>query len=247
MVPRPIAIALAATFTARLVAAQDAPEPAPRGPEIVATGQAMRTVQADRATVHVAVRTNAATPSSAGSLNATFNNAIRAAVAGLGVPRDDISTAGYLVTSTRAPDPRGFVYSRDSGFVATNTVRIVLRRPEHLALIGRVIDTSLAAGATHISGVYYEARRTDDAEREALADAVAEARARAEVMARAAGGSLGDLIQVSAAPSTSFRPMPAYSSVMLRGVGPEQPTTITPSEIEVRQSVTARWRFVARR
>ena len=247
MLRRPIALALAASIAAQsLAAAQDVPESGPRAPEIVATGQGLRTVQADRATLHVAVRTSAPTPTAAGERNATLNNAIRAAIAGVGVPREDISTAGYMVSSTRPPDPRQFQWSRDSGFVATNTVRVLIRRAEQLALVGRVIDTALSAGATHINGVFYEARRTAEAEREALAEAVADARARAEAMARAAGGSLGELLQVSAAGSPGYRPSfapYAASTMWMRGAAPE-PTTVTAGEMEVRQSVTARWRFV---
>jgi uncharacterized protein len=247
MLRRPIALALAASIAAQaLAAAQDLPESGPRGPEILATGQGLRTVQADRATLHVAVRTSAATPNAAGERNAALNNAIRAAIAGVGVAREDISTAGYMVYSTRPQDPRQFQWSRDSGFVATNTVRVLIRRPEQLALVGRVIDTALSAGATHINGVFYEARRTAEAEREALAEAVADARARAESMARAAGGSLGELLHLSASGSPGYRPpfapYPA-AAAMMRAGGPE-PTTVTSGDIEVRQSVTARWRFV---
>ena len=125
-------------------------------------------------------------------------------------------------------------------------MRVTLRRPEQLALVGRVIDTALAAGATLITGVRHEARRTDEAEREALADAVADARSRAEAIARAAGGSLGDLIEISTQPTRGVSSDLAYATAarMRAGAGP---TTITSSEIEVRQYVSARWRFVPAR
>jgi uncharacterized protein YggE len=216
-------------------------------PEIVTSGEGMRTVQADRASVTVSVETRAPTPSAAGALNATLNNTIRAAIAAVGVPREDIVTSGYMVYPARREPPYGSPPNqRDTGYVANNSVRVTLRRPEQLALVGRVIDTALTAGATVITGVRYEARRTDEAEREALADAVADARARAEAIARAAGGSLGDLIEISAQPMRSVSSDLAYGTAARMRAGPI-PTTITSGEIEVRQYVSARWRFVSGR
>ena len=127
---------------------------------------------------------------------------------------------------------------------------MTLRRPEQLARIGRVIDTALTAGATHIRGVRHEARCTDEAEREALAEALADARARAEAIARAAGGSLGELLQVSTSPGGGVPMEMDYAGqAMMHAAGAArmraQPTLVTAGEIEVRQYVVARWRFVA--
>jgi uncharacterized protein len=248
MLRRSVILALAGAacplFAART---QDVPEPRQRPPEIVTSGEGIRTVQADRASVTVSVETRAPTPSAAGALNATLNNAIRAAIAAVGVPRDDIATSGYMVYPARREPPYGPQPApRDTGYVANNSVNVTLRRPEQLALVGRVIDTALTAGANVITGVRYEARRTDEAEREALADAVADARARAEAIARAAGGSLGDLIEISTQPTRGAQMDYAYATAarMRAGAGP---TTITPREIEVRQYVSARWRFVSGR
>jgi uncharacterized protein len=222
------------------------PELRARPPEIITSGEGMRTVSADRASVTVSVETRAPTPSAAGTLNATRNTAIRDAIAALGVPREDIVTSGYTVYSARREPPGPYgppQIGRDTGYVANNAVRVTLRRPEQLSLVGRVIDTALTAGATFITGVRYEARRTTEAERDALADAVADARARAEAIARAAGGSLGELVDVSTQPrGGGFES--GIAARMRAGYGP---TEITPREIEVRQYVSARWRFVPAR
>jgi uncharacterized protein YggE len=239
---RSVAFALAGALAAvNGGVAQEAPTSGPRAPEIMALGEGTRSVPADRASVIVSVETRARTPSEAGGLNATMNNAIRAAIATLGVPREDIATYGYNVYATRREQP----YARDTEFVASNAVRVTLRRPEQLALLGRVIDTALTAGATHIAGVRYEARRTSEAEREALADALADARSRAAAVARAAGGSLGELLQVT---TQSMPGAIDLTGGMMRAAAQArmrmEPTSVTAGEIEVRQYVTARWRFV---
>jgi uncharacterized protein len=241
---RSIVFALATVFPA--IGSGDAQETEPRArpPEIMAGGEGMRTVPADRASIIISVETRAPTPNAAGALNATRNAAIRAAIAAVGVPKDDITTSGYMVYPARREPQYGPPLNiRDTGYVANNSVRVTLRRPDQLGLIGRVIDTALAAGATYIAGVRYEARRTTDAEREALADAVADARSRAEAIARAAGGSLGDLIDVSTSPrGAGVEYAAAARSASIRMGG--DPTMITSGEIEVRQYVTTRWRFV---
>jgi uncharacterized protein YggE len=225
-------------------AAQDVTRPGPHRPEIIVGGQGTRSVRADRASVTVSVETRARTPTEAGALNAARNNAIRAAIAGVGVPREDIATSGYMVYAMRQEPP----YTRDTGYVATNSVRVVLRRAEQLSLLGRIIDTALTAGATHIAGVRHEARLTDEAEREALADALSDARARAQAVARAAGGSLGELLQVTTqsgpimTTSMDYAAAARMRAASARAYG--EPTSVTAGEIEVRQYVTARWRFV---
>ena len=240
---RSIGLALVATtFALPSAESQEPPDTRPRPPEITTTGEGTRTVQADRASMIIAVETRALTPTAAGSLNAARNTAIRDAIVALGVSREDIATSGYNVYPARREPPYDRS-QRDSGYVAINSVRVTLRRPEQLALVGRLIDTALTAGANLINGVRYEARSTDDAERQALADAVADARSRAEAVARAAGGSLGELLGVTTQPPGGV--MMDYGVAAGRVAG--YPTQITPREIEVRQSVTTRWRFVPAR
>jgi uncharacterized protein YggE len=243
MLRRTVVLAFAVVLVSVDVgAAQEPSMPGPRTPEIVTGGEGMRSVQADRASVIISVETRARTPSQAGALNATRNNAIRAAIAAVGVPREDIVTSGYMVYAMRQEPP----FTRDTGYVASNAVRVILRRPDQLSLLGRIIDTALTAGATHIAGVRHEARRTDEAEREALGEALTDARARAEVIARAAGGSLAELLQVEQSGPMVTTSMDfaarARSAAMARAYS--DPTSVTSGEIEVRQYVTARWRFV---
>jgi uncharacterized protein YggE len=242
MTRQSVVLALVASLvSAGTGAAQEVPPAAQRGPEIMSAGEGTRSVQPDRASVVISIETRARTPTEASAANATRNAAIRAAVAGVGVPREDISTYGYHVYPVRHEPP----YTRDTAFVASNAVRVTLRRVEQLGLLGRVIDTALTAGATNVAGVQYEARRTAEAEREALADALADARARAEAVARAAGGSLGELLQATT------QSVPGVAMDLAGGMARAQamrarmgPTSITPGEIEVRQYVVGRWRFV---
>ena len=81
-----------------------------------------------------------------------------------------------------------------TGYTVTNTVRADVRRIDD---VGKLIDAALAKGANEISSLQFYSSKADSARRAALAAAVADARADAEVLARAAGGTLGALVELS--------------------------------------------------
>jgi uncharacterized protein YggE len=100
---------------------------------------------------------------------------------------------------------------------------------------------ALAAGANEIQGVRYTARDQESARRAAIAAAVARARD-AEAMAQAAGGGLGNLLEVS---TSRFGAPPGVfvqeSAMMLRT---REETGIIPRELVLRATVLGRWAFV---
>jgi uncharacterized protein YggE len=84
------------------------------------------------------------------------------------------------------------------------------------------------------------------ARREATVEAVRQARDNAEAIAGAAGGSLGDLIEITTQPIRIFGPQPmegaAYRTMDMAVAGP--PTPVSPRDIDVTAFVTAKWKFV---
>lgn len=231
------------------VAAQQPPiassEPTPA---IVVSAEGRRTMTPDRATLFLSIQNRSRTPSLAGRDNARIATTIRNAVAALGVDRAQISTLNYNVR----PDieiihgPQGREMRRDSAFVATNTVRVEIH---NLDILGRAIDTALTVGATNIAGVSYWLADPSRARREATVEAVRQARESAEAIATAAGGSLGDLLEITTQPVRVVGPQPMVMNdmMMARQMAADVPTPVSPREIDVTAYVTARWRFVARR
>ncbi len=218
------------------------PEPPPA---IVVSAEGKRTMAPDRASVFLSIQNRSRTPTQAGTENARIATAIRNAVAAVGVEKAQISTMNYNVR----PDIEitGRDQRRDSAFVATNTVRVEVR---NLDLVSRVIDTSLTAGATNVMSVSYWLSDLTGARREALVEAVRSARAQAEAIATAAGGSLGDLIELRTEPIRVLGPQPMMGEMMMArvittGAG-DVPTPVSARDIDVTAYVTARWRFVAR-
>jgi len=110
-----------------------------------------------------------------------------------------------------------------------------------------VIDAALAAGANQINSLNFTVSSPDSARRVALASAVAKARADAEAMARAAGGSLGPLIEMSAGEFYA-PPIPRPVMAMARGaVAQDASVPVEPGEELIRATVTTRWQFLPAR
>jgi uncharacterized protein YggE len=85
------------------------------------------------------------------------------------------------------------------------------------------------------------------ARNDATVEAVHAARAQAEAIATAAGGSLGDLVEIRTEPIRIIGPQPMMGeTAMLRMQAADVPTPVSPRDIDITAYVTARWKFVAR-
>lgn len=212
----------------------------PVAPTIATSGSGEAKVTPDRAAVMVNVQTRAATAAAAASENARRTTAVLDALGKLGLPKSQLSTEGYTVYPETRYDQNGQA-PRVTGYVVTNTVRAETHRPEQ---VGAIVDAALGAGANMINGLSFYATSIDEPRREAIADAVASARADAEAMARAAGGSLGSLIELSTQGPT-VPPRPMYDmAAMSRKEAVAVPTPMNPGEQTINVYVSARWQFV---
>ena len=219
------------------VTAQTSPAPAPPAITVAATGESR--ITPDRAMLHIAVESQGETAAAAAAANAAKQTKVIEAVKGTGVAAAQIRTAGYNVFpeyaqgAGRAP--------RVTGYRANNTVQVEVRA---LADLGKIIDASLAAGATNIGGVGLFASNTDAARREAVQQAVGKARAEAEAAATAAGGSLGPLIELTTVPFDTPRPLMRQMGDMVAMQASAASTPIETGESVIQAVVQVRWQFV---
>lgn len=212
----------------------------PSAPSLVTSGQGEAKVAPDRASLLVNVQTRAATAAAAAADNAQKSRAVLDALAKLGLPREQLGTEGYSVSPELRYDKDGGS-PRVTGYVVTNTVRAETHRVEQA---GAMIDAALGAGANMINSLSFYASSIDVPRRAAIAEAVANARADAEAMARAAGGTLGTLVEMSTQGAT-IPPRPMYDMAMARGkIAQAEPTPINPGLQTVTVFITARWQFV---
>jgi uncharacterized protein len=243
MIPRRISLVLGtviAASAATVASAQSSQSMFATGvPTIVTAGQGEATVTPDRASVMVNVQTRAATAAAAASENAQRTRAVLDALASLGLPKEQLSTQGYTVYPETRYDTNGGS-PRVTGYVVTNTVRAETHRPEQA---GAIVDASLGAGANLINSLSFFASSIDAPRRQAIAEAVGNARADAEAMAKAAGGSLGSLLELSTQGPT-IPPRPMYDVAMRASSAKAVPTPVNPGEQTVSVYVNARWQFV---
>jgi uncharacterized protein YggE len=208
-------------------------------PQVVTTGSGEVQLAPDRATVMVGVQSRATTVAQATNDNARRQRAIIDTLRAMGFGSDQISTVNYNVSPEMQYPPNQS--PKVTGYVVMNTVRVSLRRIED---VGRTIDAALAKGANEVSGIQFTSSRADSARRAAIAEAVANARADAETMAKAAGGSLGALIEVA----SGVEPIRPFEVSMARAkMVAAAPTPIEPGQLTVTATVTARWAFVPSR
>lgn len=202
-------------------------------PQVVVSGTGEARVTPDRATITVGVQSRAQTAAAAAADNARRQKAILDTLKALGLPGEQLSTENFNVSPEMTYPTGGS--PRVVAYVVTNTVRADVRKLDDVA---RVIDAALAKGANEISSLQFYSSKADSARRAALAAAVADARADAEVLAKAAGGTLGPLLELSTSESP-VRPSPLMMRAM--GATPMPKTPIEPGQQTITATVSARW------
>lgn len=164
----------------------------------------------DLADLRLGVTITAKTVEAARSANAASMIGVIDALKKLGIAARDIQTTNLSLSpaydySSNTNPPRL------TGYTLANTVAVTIRE---LATVGRAIDGALAAGATSLDSITFRARDTSAAERAAREAAVADARAKAEILAAAAGVSIAGVAAISE--SGSPIPYPALRGEMAK-------------------------------
>ena len=206
-------------------------------PVIVVTGSGSAEVPPDRVTIEFTVQNRSRTAAEASDENARKTRPILAALHRLGVPDTAVTSAGFAVQPPW--DPRTGA-RRENQSVAMHRVRVQVRE---IRAAGSIVEAVLDRGADRIESVSFTVSDIDSAREASIAEAVAQARGDAEVMARAAGGRLGQLIEVTtqgtAAPPRELR----AGLSMVTGGGSGTPS-ITPGPTRITVTVLGRWGFV---
>ena len=198
------ATALAALVASGPVFAQSALPP----PTISVTGEAQVSVAPDLAQIDGGVSTEAKTAREASDANNKAMAAILAALKAAGIADADMQTSRLSLYPQSAPvRPNG--PAQITGYRASNRVTIRVR---DVTKVANVIDTLVGAGANEIGGINFVVSQASKLLDEARERAVADARRKAEIYARAAGVTLGAPLSISEegnAPPMPYRRMSA--------------------------------------
>ncbi len=233
-----IAIAvIASLLIAPNASAQIAPAVQP--PQITVSARGDVQVSPDRARVQVGVETQAKTAALAAAENNRKQTAILAAIRALGVSSSQITTMGYNVNPIQRYDDKERRVVID-GYQVSNIVQVVTDKLEQA---GPIIDAALGNGANRVAGLDFLVRDASKARDEALTKAVESARRQAEVAAKAAGGSLGELLEINVNDFEQPSPRPMMAMAMAKSADAGAPAPISEGLTTVAVSVSTRWRF----
>jgi uncharacterized protein YggE len=196
---------------------------------IAMTGHGEARGRPDLATIQAGVITIAPTAAAALSANSTHMNAVFAALKKLGVPDRNIQTSGFSVfPQYDSSNPR-----RLTGYQVSNTVSV---RLEDVNRAGPALDALVAAGANQMYGIGFDIAKPEPLLDQARADAVADARHRAQVYAKAAGLTLGSIQSISEN-GASAQPRPMYRMAAMAA----DATPVAPGEETLSANVTIVW------
>ena len=208
--------------------AAQAPIVPPAEPVVVTQGHAVINAAPDRAYVTVAAESRSRNSAEAQKANAEAMTQVLQRLQQAGVSKDSIRTLSYELTP-EFDYANGRQTFRD--YLVRNSVEV---RVDDMNRVGAVIDAAATGGATSIGGVRFDLRNRQELERDALKQAVADARARAEAAAAGAGRSIDRIVKIEESvvpemPRPMLRMAPADAAVA---------TPIAPSNIEIQARVT---------
>jgi hypothetical protein len=217
-------------FASPTLAQAPPPIVSPLQPAVVTQGQAIVTARPDRAFVTIAAESRSKNSSDAQKQNAAAMTTVLQKIEQAGVPKDAVRTIGYELR----PE---FDYANGRqtfrSYLARNTVEV---RLDDIDRVGVVIDAAAGGGATTITGIRFDVRNRAALEREALRQAVADARARAEAAAAGAGATIDRIVRIEegGAPEPP-RPMMRMEAM---AAAADVSTPVEPSTIEIQARVT---------
>ena len=161
-------------------------------PAISVTGEATMSVAPDQAQVDGGVTSDAKTAREASDANNAAMGKVLLALKGGGIDEKDYQTSRLSLQPKYAPERSG--PSTVVGYRASNRVTIKVR---DVTKIAGVIDILVAAGANEIGGINFVVSQASKLLDDIRDKAIADARRKAEIYAKAAGVTLGEPLSIS--------------------------------------------------
>jgi hypothetical protein len=187
----------------------------------------------DMAEVRAGVTITAPTAAQALAANSSRMQSVFVALRKMGVPEKNIQTTNFFV-SPQYSNGEGNTARRLTGYQVSNDVTV---RLEDIGKVGSALDALVAAGANQMNGISFSIQNPGPVLEKARAEAVADARTRAETYAKAAGVNLGTILSISEGGGEAPRPVMYRMAAAMAA----PPTPVAAGEQTVSADVAMVW------
>ena len=189
-------------------------------PMVSVTGEATVSVPPDQALIDGGVTSDAKTAREASDANNAAMGKVLLALKGAGIDEKDFQTSRLSLQPQYAPNRSG--PSPVVGYRASNRVTVRLR---DVTKVAGIIDVLVGAGANELGGINFmvsqASKQLDDIREKAIADA----RRKAEIYAKAAGVTLGAPLSISSPCATGAAEATMPAAILPRNTGAEPPSS----------------------
>ncbi len=227
----PTILLIAAAFISACTGTLQIGQAQPR--TINVTGNAQVILAPDIAYISIGVHSEAKSAKEAVASNNSQTQAVIDAIKGQGVDAKDIQTSNFSVYQQEKYAPTG--EDLGSFFMTDNTVYVTMH---DITKIGDILDASITAGANSIYGITFDVQDKETALTTGRDQAMADAKAQADALAKAAGATLGAVQSIS---YYSSAPAPIYydNKAVSAGVGGGGSVPISSGQLTLTVSVSA--------
>lgn len=222
-----LAAAFAATLLATPVLADDFPS------AISVSGEATISAAPDLAQIDAGVASDAKSAKEASDANNAAMGKVLLALKGAGIAEKDYQTSRLSLQPQYAPN-RSNGASPVVGFRASNRVTVKIR---DVTKVAGIIDTLVGAGANDVGNISFEVTQASKLLDDAREQAVADARRKAEIYAKAAGVTLGAPLSVT----EGGGPVPLFKGRMAAAPMAAPQAAVAPGEETLSVMVNVSW------
>jgi uncharacterized protein YggE len=227
-------LALVATLLLPISAsfAQPLPE-RPRPPSITVNGEATIAAEPDQAQIDIGVITQARSAPEASKDNAERLARVLAEVKKLLGRGDEVKTSGYALTPNYRYPQGG--KPEIVGYTASNILRI---KTAKLDEVGKMIDAAMQSGANNVNRLVFTLKDEEAARLDALRQATAKAKVKAEAIAASLGLKILKITSVTEG-ERSFQPIFRQAPMArAEALAAQTPTPVEPGTVDVRSTVS---------
>ena len=176
-------------------------------PKLTVQGEGKIETLADKATFNIRLRLEEKKLDKAFEESAKKINAINQALAAYKIKKEDIRNLGYVYQPLYEGKKIFTTIDRPSSYEVVYTLKVTVFNLEDL---GKILTSLSDTSETSVYNLEYSTTRLEELKREALKQAAADARARAQKLAEGSGAILGKVMRIETG-ATVMPPMRAYA------------------------------------